>query len=215
MRMISSHIPLISLLISAGGLVVAINSQRIAKKAAERAGRLKAINISKAATESVVGFDAVNGPNDVTLATAHLRVRYSLTTSKGFRRNRQLVFDLRHTCFSLIGIVGPSFPHRFIAYDQVGWRLSRHALQLQALLENPTCTQCVQVQLRLKASGETAASKRLTLGTVPTRFRFREVANLGEIDLIEALELFSAQPERIGLHKWMLGLINYAVRDIP
>ena len=114
--------------LSACALIVALTSYltnyRLAKRVADRPGRLHRVSLTSREPQDGGGFDLVlgNGPAPLTIVELYLTVRFQLPRTNFFASHR-VVFPVRPADFPRLGITGPALPCRVEAHDQVTWHL--------------------------------------------------------------------------------------------
>lgn len=210
----------VSTLISACALIVAIGSQQISRQMAERSGRLRRIALTKmhvGTRRYTRAFTAMNGPDEVTLTEALLRITYELADEEQLWTVRRFVRYLRPTSFELLGIQGPCLPKRLAPYDEAKWQLPRRAFNFShtTTIAGKSYDQHVSLCLELTSSGSKLVSDSFDLGTKHTTFRIATDSTVDQ-HLEELLE--DAQEPRFGvgmsgLYEWLCELIEAAANS--
>ena len=219
-------VSLSSVVISAIALIVAIRAQhanyRLARTVAEKAGRLQNITVVRldAGSRYTRGFKVLNGPDEITVTDARFLVTYSLVERNKLIGAARFMFTLRSTCFDILGIEGPSLPLRLAPYEEIVWRLPRYArdLDLMSTPEETTYDQFLRLQLEVTASGATAVSSKISIGLRQQVFWYNSTDSFDSDSLISVLERTQASYREggqkwIGLHEWLLSLIQKTASD--
>lgn len=208
----STAISISAAFISAGALVVAAKAYRLNRQVAERAGRLKHVQVTKVAAGTQRysrGFKAVNGPNEITITDAMLCITYHVTEMGEIWYSHRHVRYLRATSLGLLGIDSPALPVRLLPYDEKVWKLPPwHVLAMPAevTIAGSVYSQCVHLQLRVSTSGDILTSDELTTGG--HAHTPRHSTDIWSDTSLEELLVSTRNDERlIGLHEWLKKLI--------
>lgn len=212
----SDIIALISAIIAAAALVVAMRAQRLSRELADRAGRLRSVALTKVNVGNrryTRGFTARNGPDEVTITNVLLCIAYELANDENSWTVRRFERYLRASSFELLGIQGPELPIRLAAYDEQTWKLPRKVIDFpySVTINGQIYAQHLELRLRVTASGEQMISEPLGLGDQHQAPRI--ISDKFPDQHLEELLSTSEQPymsglSLIGLSEWLRGLIE-------
>jgi hypothetical protein len=116
----------IAISVTALGFSIAtfVANYRLARRVAERTGRLQQVRLVARDQEDGGGFNLVvaNGPAALTIAELRLKILFQLP-DEGALKTRRVSVIIFPRDFSLLGITGPELPSRIDAFDQKIWHL--------------------------------------------------------------------------------------------
>jgi hypothetical protein len=220
----STIVSVFAVLVSLSAFVVAFKSYKLNRQAAERSGSLKEILVTKLAAGTRYysrGFRAINGPDELTITSALLRIDYHLVAEVGSSHSRRFIRYLRPTSFELLGIQSPELPVRLAPNDEIAWKLPPwRALDLphEVTIEGITYAQCIHLQLEVTASGSTYSSNAIKAGRHVSVLR-PYLTDITPDQSVEELlgdtqnSFFMRGQLMIGLHRWIKHLIETSAMD--
>jgi hypothetical protein len=160
-----------SVLIAAGALLVSIMalraSNRQAREDRDRSERLKAVVFAprELRPPTGFGFKAINGPGEVTVTDAWLRITYQ--TQSGILHGERHNLMIGQYYFALLGFMGPRMPFHLPPNDEAVWRMSPATvdIRLNHRSKDPGVLQCLQFQFSVTASTIKTPSRVITIGS--------------------------------------------------
>jgi hypothetical protein len=166
-------ISIISVVIAFAAFITSWRAQRANYKlqlqVSSQAGRLQAVtSLSRKKLENKgSGFKALNGPNELTLTNANLRITYTLhRTNAAFWGEEIFTFSVSSDEFGVLGMSGPEFNFRLAPYDEVEWRLPLSvSWSLPKLSDSKgNLSQEIKLGFSLTAAGETKEADQYVIG---------------------------------------------------